>query len=98
MPSPALSLKSATGTYVPSIWQNECPNWSLAMSLIGGSSVQPDLLTAKRTSSGDPHEAQLFWLTSEDARPHQGQVYACVSGIAGSSGVVMMVHRLDAQP
>jgi hypothetical protein len=49
------------------------------MSRIGGISVHPDRLTAIRTSSGDPHAAQLVWLTSFDAWPHQGQVYRWVS-------------------
>jgi hypothetical protein len=48
------------GTFFPSIWQNDRPNWILAMSRIAGSSVQPERVTAARTSSGAPHAGQLL--------------------------------------
>jgi len=41
--------------------------------LIGGCSVQPDLVTALRTSTGAPHDGQLVELAS-DERLHHGQV------------------------
>jgi hypothetical protein len=44
---------------VPSIWQCDCPNWILAMSLIGGCSIQPESLTTSLMSTGAPHSGQV---------------------------------------
>jgi hypothetical protein len=44
------------------------------MSRIGGSSAQPESLTAMRTSTGAPHRRQLV-VAASPACPHQGQRY-----------------------
>ena len=50
---------SVTGTYRPSTWQVERPNWIRAMSRIGGCSSHPESLTRSRTSTGAPQCGQL---------------------------------------
>src|SRR5579859_6938430 len=48
------SLNSATGTWLPLIWQVDRLNLILAMSLIGGCGTQPDLVALSRISTGAP--------------------------------------------
>src|SRR5690242_2430883 len=62
---------SATGISEPSIWQSDWPNWIRAMSLIGGSSYQPDVLEATVTSTGAPQRGQLVAPASSGARHHR---------------------------
>src|SRR5207237_9007291 len=71
--STGVRLKSARGTYVPSIWQKEFPNWSFAMSLRPGSSVQPEFVTIDSTSIEAPQAGQLKRVPSVTS-PHQGHV------------------------
>src|SRR5437879_1860523 len=81
---------SATGTYAPSIWHEDWPNWSRAMSLIGGSSIPPESVVACRRSTGAPQFGQAGDEVSL-TNLHHGHVYMSV-------GVVVDVHRLDANP
>src|SRR5436305_14282637 len=67
---------SATGTYLPSTWQNDWPNWRRAMSLMGGISYQPERVTAWRTSIAAPHAGQ-FWRCGSAAPPHHWHWYVC---------------------
>src|SRR6266849_3179174 len=62
---------SATGTYTPSIWQEELPKCSLAMSLRPGSSTHCDDVTAVLTPRVAPHAGQLSRLPSTTARHHE---------------------------
>src|ERR1700704_6433556 len=71
--SSAARLISATGTYLPSIWQKELPNCNFAMSLRRGSSDQPDTLWTWGASIVAPHAGQLRRAPSL-TRPHQGHV------------------------
>jgi hypothetical protein len=52
-------LNSVTGTRVPAIWTWDWPNWSRAMSLMGGCSTQPESLTEDLMSTGAPHSGQV---------------------------------------
>src|SRR5512146_3083084 len=76
MLSPAARLISATGTYRPSIWQLELPNWILAMSRRPGTSPQPEWVALTRTSSAAPQLGQLNWLPSVTV-PHHAHTLAC---------------------
>src|SRR5579872_1316602 len=58
---------------MPSIWQNESPNWSLAMSLRPGSCFQPVSLTSGGALRVAPQRGQLNSARSISAA-HQGQV------------------------
>jgi len=51
-------VKSATGTYLPSTWTRDWPNWMRAMSLIGGCWTQPDRVTDRLMSSAAPQLGQ----------------------------------------
>src|SRR5579862_3306439 len=84
MLSAGASLTSATGTYTPSIWQNESPNWSLAISLRPGSCFQPVSLTSGGASSVAPQRGQLNSVRSIEAA-HQGQVVWRAAGAGGTS-------------
>src|SRR3954447_19848779 len=99
MPSPGASAKSATGTWVPSICTRDWPNWIRAMSRTAGCSTQPDRVTAVRTSSGAPQRAQLEVASGVGIRQYW-QVSCPLGALvtAGSLGVVVDVHRLDADP
>src|SRR5262245_10556339 len=71
------------------------------MSRIGGNSTQPASSTIFRTSTAAPHAGQ-FWASGSMALewPHQGQAYSRNPAIArlASVGLVVVVHRLDAEP
>src|SRR4029077_8798690 len=67
------SFTSATGTYLPSIWQKESPNCSLAMSFRPGSFSQPEAVEIGGASTVAPQREQLSWPPSMDA-PHHGQI------------------------
>src|SRR5579872_6117118 len=84
MLSAGASLTSATGTYMPSIWQKESPNWSLAISLRPGSCFQPVSLTSVGTLSVAPQRGQLNSVRSI-AAAHQGQVVWRAAGAGGTS-------------
>src|SRR5580704_11788492 len=73
---------SATGTYKPSIWQNESPNWSLAMSLRPGSSAQPDSLRTAGALTVAPQRGQLNTASAISA-PHQGHVVGAAADVVG---------------
>jgi hypothetical protein len=49
---------------LPAIWTCDWPNWSRAMSLIGGCSTQPESLTEDLMSTGAPHSGQVGELGS----------------------------------
>src|SRR3984957_21140091 len=86
MLSEAARLTSATGTYRPSIWQKESPNWSLAISLRPGNSPQPDSLRICGARTVAPQRGQLK-IAEEISAPHQGQVLgATVDVMTGSTG------------
>src|SRR5450759_527886 len=63
---------SATGTYWPSIWQEELPICSLAMSLRAGNLVQPLSAAAAGSFRVAPQLGQADWEASASA-PHQSQ-------------------------
>src|SRR5579871_593211 len=48
---------SATGTYTPSTWHEDWPNWILAMSGMAGCSTQPESVVRWRMSTGAPQWA-----------------------------------------
>src|SRR5213079_468920 len=85
----------------PSIWHDDWPNWMRAMSLMGGSSIHPESVVALRRSTGAPQFGQLADEASLTKR-HQGHVYSSairlLPGCPCSIGVVMDIHRLDADP
>src|SRR5258706_4355710 len=91
MESPAARLKSAIGTYDPSIWQNEFPIRSFAMSLRPGNWIQPEFATSPGVLSVAPHCGQLDCVASAMA-PHQEHFEAraggagCTPGDAGCKG------------
>src|ERR1700688_3615337 len=69
MLSPAARFMSATGTYAPSIWQEEFPSWILVMSLRPGTSTHPDSDVSSGTSRAAPHRGQLN--CPSETFPHQ---------------------------
>src|ERR1035438_8004625 len=60
---------SATGTYVPLIWQVERPKRMRAMSRIGGCSPHPESETSRRTPTGRPQWGSL-WVGTSDGLYH----------------------------
>jgi hypothetical protein len=58
---------------LPLIWQVDRLKWILAMSLIGGCSAHPDLVTLARTSVGAPQCGHVVPLPSLAMRQY-GQV------------------------
>src|SRR4051812_218369 len=68
------------------------------MSRIGGSWTHPASSATSRTSTAAPHAGQ-FNTPGPTAlvRPHHRQAYSRGPAI-GSPGVVVVVHRLDAEP
>src|SRR5215469_12091430 len=90
-------LKSQTGTMVPSIWQCDCPNWILAMSLIGGCSIHPESLTTSLMSTGAPHSGQVGEFGSLGCRQKR-QTYWFIGTGPLIRRVVVDVHGLDADP
>src|SRR2546423_15159926 len=68
------------------------------MSLIGGCSIQPDRVTASRTSSGAPQLGQDDPPAGCAIRKYRRTWYPSGTVIWLSLRVVVDVHRLDADP
>ena len=70
--SSAAKATSATGTDLPSSWQYDRPNCSLAMSLRPGSCTQPDSVTSAARSTSAPQLGQER-SAALTAPPHHAQ-------------------------
>src|SRR5271165_242865 len=86
MPSFGARLKSATGTYRPSIWQNEFPNCSFAMSLRPGNCTQPDRVDMPRIFNVAPQRGQLCCVASTGAAHHSHFDAACADAGGTTTG------------